>query len=182
MRRRNVSRSPGRPSTPATVRRPSASCRRRRNSTRCPRPAVRPSLSFPSLPAGSPDRRVARPCPHHRPSGNRRDPRPARARRRAPGGASRHTPAPAPTVPGRAWDGLPEIPSALACLGDAASQLTDECCRFSGPFCKGLAVILPGDFSGPVLPEWGFIYMAVWLCGPLPPHLHPQIRPRPLMK
>ncbi|XP_032716835.1 dnaJ homolog subfamily B member 14 isoform X1 [Lontra canadensis] len=39
MRRRNVWRSPGRPSTPATVRRPSASCKRRRSSIHCPRPA-----------------------------------------------------------------------------------------------------------------------------------------------
>lgn len=123
-----------------------------------PLPSARgEALSVRSLPAGSPDRRVARPRPHHRPSGNRRHPGPARPRRRAPGGTSRHTPAPAPTAPGWAWGGLPEIRSALACLPDAGSQRTDECCRCSGPFCKGLAVILPGDSSDPVLPEWGFI-------------------------
>lgn len=129
-----------------------------------PLPSARGEALGPLLPRPVPGPPRNPPPPHHRPSGSRRAPRP-----RPPGppdGPPRHTPAPALTDPaGPAVDHPRLPPRQLACEMPALSRQARVAGSLVG-FRKCPAVILPGDSSGPVLAEWGFISGCVGVWSP----------------
>ena len=141
-----------------------------------PLPSARGEALGPLLPRPVPGPPRSPPPPHHRPSGSRGAPGTHDPARPAPGRSSPTHPRPGPDRPSRARCGTAR---------DSLRASLPARCRLSAgrrelPVPRSVFVNVQLSFFQEIRLVLSYqseaLYLGVWVCGPLPPHLHPQIR------